>query len=86
MEPRTPQQLDIESEKVAIMVSSFEPWFGKTVVLRLITGETRVPLRGIIVAESGGAVRFRIGGSWDIAVYKSMILAVERDNGPLNNQ
>ena len=68
------------------MVSSFEQWYGKTVILRLITGETRVPLRGIIVAESGGAVRFRIGAGWDIDVYKSMILAVEREKGPLNGQ
>ena len=68
------------------MVSSFEPWFGKTVVLRLVTGETRVPLRGIIIAESGGAVRFRIGGGWDIDVYKSFILDVEREKGPLNSQ
>ena len=68
------------------MVSSFEPWFGKTVVLRLITGETRVPLRGIIVAESGSAVRFRIEGGWDIGVYKSLILAVERDKGQLNTR
>ena len=60
------------------MVSSFEQWYGKTVVLHLTTGETLVPLRGVIVAESGGAVRFRIGGSWDIDVYKSMIRAVER--------
>jgi len=45
------------------MVSSFEPWFGKAVVLQLITGETRVPLRGIILAESGHAVRFRAGSS-----------------------
>jgi hypothetical protein len=64
------------------MVSSFEQWFGKTVVLQLITGETRVPLRGTIVAESGGAVRFRIPGGWEIDVYKSLILAVERENGP----
>jgi hypothetical protein len=64
------------------MVSSFAPWFGKTVILRLVNGELRVPLRGIIVAESGGAVRFRIGGSWDINVYKSEILTVEQDKGP----
>ena len=69
-----------------MIVSSFEPWFGKAVVLHLITGETRVPLRGIIVAESGGAVRFRIGGGWDIDVYKSAILAVEREKGHLNTQ
>jgi hypothetical protein len=64
------------------MVSSFAPWFGKTVMLRLTTGELRVPLRGIIVAESEVAVRFRIGGSWDIDVYKSMILTVEQEKGP----
>ena len=68
------------------MVSSFAPWFGKTVALRLITGESRVPLRGIIVAESGGAIRFRIGEGWDIDIYKSIILTVELDKGPLHDQ
>jgi hypothetical protein len=64
------------------MVSSFEQWYGKTVVLKLITGETCVPLRGIMIAESGGAIRFRITGGWEIDVYKSLILAVEREKGP----
>jgi hypothetical protein len=64
------------------MVSSFEQWFGKTVVLKLITGEARVPLRGIIIAESGDAVRFRIPGGWEIDVYKQLILGVEREKGP----
>ena len=68
------------------MVSSFEQWYGKTVVLRLKTGETRVPLRGTIVAESGCAVRFRIGGGLDIDVYKSIILAVESEKGSQNSQ
>jgi hypothetical protein len=63
------------------MASSFEQWFGKTVVLQLTTGETRVPLRGIILAESGHAVRFRITGGWEFDVYKSLILAVEREKG-----
>ena len=66
------------------MLSSFEPWLGKTVVLRLRNGEPRVPLRGIIVAESSGAVRLRIGGGWDINVYKSAILDVESEKGLLN--
>jgi len=52
------------------------------VVLQLITGETRVPLRGIIIAESGGAVRFRVTGGWEFDVYKSLILAVEREERP----
>ena len=42
--------------------------------------DLRVPLRGIIVGESEGAVRFRIGDAWDIDIYKPMILAVEQDN------
>jgi hypothetical protein len=64
------------------MVSSFEQWYGETVVLRLNTGETRVPLRGTILAESGPAVRFRIAGGWEFDVYKSTILAVEREKWP----
>jgi hypothetical protein len=69
------------------MASSYELWFGKTVILRLTTGELRVPLGGIIVSESEGTVRFRVGGSWDIDVYKSLILNVEQDNGgQLHNQ
>jgi hypothetical protein len=67
------------------MVSSFEQWLGKTVVLRLKTGELRVPLCGTIVAESTGAVRVRIAGGWDIGVYKSLILDVECEKEPLNS-
>jgi hypothetical protein len=64
------------------MVSSFEQCLGKTVILRLKTGETSIPLCGTILAESRGAVRFRVTGGWDIGVYKSLILAVEREKGP----
>jgi hypothetical protein len=66
---------------VATMVSIYASWFGKPVILRLTTGELRVPLRGIIVAESDGTVRFRVGGGWDIDVYKSIILTVEQEKG-----
>ncbi len=37
-------------------------------------------IRGTIVGESDEAVRFRIGDTWDIDIYKPMILAVEQDN------
>jgi hypothetical protein len=65
-----------------IMTSSFAPWLGKTVTFRLITGESRVPLRGFILAESPDSVRMRIGNGWEINVYKSMIVAVEQDKEP----
>jgi hypothetical protein len=49
-------------------------------VLQVAAGDLRVPIRGTIVGESDDAVRFRIGETWDVDIYKTMILAVEEDN------
>jgi hypothetical protein len=38
----------------------------------------RVPLRGIIVADTDDCIRFRAEQASDIDIYKSMILAVEQ--------
>jgi aminopeptidase C len=51
----------------------------------LVVGDTTPtprcsPLRGVIVGETQQSVRFRIDDSWDIDIYKSMILAVEEDS------
>src|SRR5580658_4155218 len=62
------------------MPSAYASWVGQAVILQVAAGDLRVPLRGIIVGESEGAVRFRIGDTWDIDIYKPMILAVEQDN------
>jgi hypothetical protein len=62
------------------MQSAYASWVGQAVVLQVAAGDLRVPLRGIIVGESDAAVRFRVGDTWDIDIYKSMILAVEQDN------
>jgi len=65
---------------VVTMQSAYASWVGQAVVLQVAAGDLRVPLRGVIVGESDGAVRFRIGEGWDIDIYKPMILAVEQDN------
>jgi len=39
----------------------------------------------VIVGESEGAVRFRVGEGWDIDIYKPMILAVEQIVGPASS-
>ena len=62
------------------MQSVYQAWVGQQVVLQVATGELRVPLRGTIVGESEDAVRFRVGNSWDVDVFKNMILAVEEDS------
>jgi hypothetical protein len=59
--------------------SPFAVWLNQSVVLQVAEADFHVPLRGIIVGESEEAVRFRIGESWDVDIYKSMILAVEED-------
>lgn len=58
---------------------SFAFWMDQPVVLQVVTGDSSVSLSGIVVGESEGAVRFRVGEGWDIDIYKPMILAVARD-------
>jgi hypothetical protein len=65
---------------IGTMPSAYATWVGQAVVLQVAAGDLRVPLRGVIIGESDGAVRFRIGEGWDIDIYKPMILAVEEDN------
>jgi hypothetical protein len=61
------------------MEGSYAVWLGQPVVLRVATGNIRVPLRGRLLAENGDAVRLRVADSWDVDIFKSMIVAVEHD-------
>ena len=62
------------------MQNVYASWIGHAVVLQVLTGDLRVPVRGVIVAETNEVVRFRVGEGWDIDVYKEMILTVEEDD------
>lgn len=62
------------------MESAFATWIGQPVVLQLALGDIKVPLRGKLLKEGGETVRMRIGGGWDVDIYKAMILAVEEDS------
>jgi hypothetical protein len=62
------------------MSGAYVSWVDQAVVLQVATGDLRVPLRGVIVGESEGAVRFRVGEGWEIDIYKPMILSIEQDN------
>jgi hypothetical protein len=61
------------------MQSTYAVWIGQPVTMQLAVADSRVPLRGIIVAETDDCIRFRVEQAWDIDIYKSMILAVEQD-------
>jgi hypothetical protein len=62
------------------MEGGFAVWMGQPVVLRVLAGNIRVALRGKLLSETDQAVRLRIADSWDVDIFKSMILAVEQDN------
>ena len=63
-----------------IMSQTYSDWLGRQVVLQIETGESLVPLRGLVVNESNNALRFRLDGGWEVDIYKEMILRVEADN------
>jgi hypothetical protein len=62
------------------MLSGYAVWMGQAVVLRVAAGNLRVPLRGRMLSETDEVIRLRIADSWDVDIFKSMVLGVEHDN------
>jgi hypothetical protein len=62
------------------MEGGYAAWMGQPVVLRVVAGNLRVPLRGRMLSETNDIVRLRIADSWDIDIFKSMVVCVEHDN------
>jgi hypothetical protein len=61
------------------MEGGYGLWMGQPVILRVVAGNLRVPLRGRLMAETNEVVRLRIADSWDVDIFKSMIIGVEQD-------
>ena len=61
------------------MEGGYAIWMGQLVILRVATGNLRVPLRGRLLSETHEVLRLRIADSWDVDIFKSMVLAVEHD-------
>ncbi len=61
------------------MDNAFKMWIGQPVVLQVVLGDIKVPLRGKLLRDRGDTVRLRIGEGWDVDIYKAMISAVEED-------
>ena len=62
------------------MEGAYEVWMGQPVILRVVAGNLRVPLRGRLLSETGDVVRLRIADSWDVDIFKTMVVGVEHDN------
>ena len=61
------------------MQGSYAIWMGQPVILRVTTGDLRVPLRGTLVSETNSMVKIRIENSWDIDIFKFMVIGIEQD-------
>jgi hypothetical protein len=61
------------------MDSGYTVWMGQPVVLRVMTGDQRVPLRGKMLSETSKVVRLRIADCWDVDIFKSMVVGIEHD-------
>jgi hypothetical protein len=61
------------------MEGGYAVWMGQPVVLRIVTGDLRVPLRGRLLSETCNVVRLRVADSWDLDIFKSMVVAIEQD-------
>ena len=61
------------------MEKGYAIWMGQSVILKIVTGDLRVPVRGQLVSEAGKTLRLRVDESWDVDIYKSMVAGVEQD-------
>lgn len=61
------------------MEGSYTVWMGQPVILRVVAGTLRVPVRGRLVSETGSVLRLRIADNWDVDIFKSMVVAIEQD-------
>jgi hypothetical protein len=65
------------------MENAYKAWVGQPVLLQVALGDIKVPLRGTLLKVGSETVRMRIGEGWDVDIYKSMIMTVERDSAVL---
>jgi hypothetical protein len=62
------------------MENAYTAWVGQSVLLQVALGDIKVPLRGTLLKDGNETIRMRIGEGWDVDIYKSMIMTVERDS------
>ena len=62
------------------MELEYKEWLGRPVILKIALEDLEVSLRGKFLRENPKTISIRIDGSWDIEIYKTMILAVGEDD------
>ena len=67
-------------QSMTMVEGVYRQWADQAVVLQVKSGDLRVPLRGVILGETSQVIRFRVDDSWDIDIYKHLVLAVEEES------
>lgn len=71
--------VEYSSSEEGSMEGGYAVWMGQPVILRVVTGNLRVPLRGRLLSETNDVVRLRIADSWDVDIFKTMVVGIEHD-------
>jgi len=66
-------------QSMTVVEGVYGQWADQAVILQVKSDDLRVPLRGVILGETSQTIRFRVDDSWDIDIYKHLILAVEEE-------
>lgn len=61
------------------MDSIFASWIGRLVILRVVLGDSRIGVRGMLVKDGPNTLKMRVSEGLDIDIYKDMVLAVEEE-------
>lgn len=63
-----------------VSTSNFSPLVGQNITMKVVTGDVSVPVTGLLLSEAPQTVRLRVGGTWDLDIYKNMIQSVEQES------
>jgi hypothetical protein len=61
------------------MENAFSPWIGRSVILRVALGDSRIGVRGRLIKDGAETLKMRLMEGLDIDIYKEMVLAIEED-------
>lgn len=69
------------AEELLVMTTDYSRLLGKRVVMHIVSRDSDVDLRCMLVEQYDGRVRVRVGERWDVDIYKEMIGSIEVDAG-----
>lgn len=67
------------AETPGVTPQSFSSWIGVPAILHTTVGDFAVPLRCVLIRESGPNLRVRIDEGWHVDIDKHQVIGIEKD-------